>query len=150
MPTPTLRPELVRKKLKGIRFDLEKLRALAGENLRALPYEEERLTNAERRLERMINRAIDINLHLIRASGAPPPNDYTESFQRLGELKIIAPELARDLAPAAGARNILIHAYDDVDTEEFLSSVEDALRLFPQYLAHIEQYLDAGGTPPQP
>lgn len=143
----TLRPELVRKKLKGIRFDLEKLRALAGDNLRALLCEEDRLTNAERRLERMINRAIDINLHFIRASGALPPNDYTESFRRLGELNIITPELAQDLAPAAGARNILIHAYDDVDMEEFLSSVEDALRLFPHYLARIEHYLDTGGAP---
>ena len=111
------------------------------------PYEqlvtdEVQSTIAERRLERLINRALDINFHLIRAAGSPPPDDYTQSFLALGALNIIPPKLATAVAPAAGARNILIHSYDDLDAKRFYSSLEDALRLFPEYLRAIEKYIE--------
>lgn len=130
--------------MKGMLADIEELNTL----LAHYPYErlvtdELQCTVAERRLERLINRALDINFHLIRVAGAPPPDDYTHSFLALGQLKITASKLAADLAPAAGARNILIHSYDDLNAQRFYSSLEDAVRLFPEYLRAIEKYIEA-------
>lgn len=133
---------LIYQKCKAITVDYTRLHTL----LRATPpdkivFDEEKLTIAERRLERMINRAIDINFHLIRALGAPPPDDYTQSFRTLGTLKIIPIKLAHEMAPAAGSRNILIHGYDEIDYSQFISALKDAVRLFPKYVRAIERFV---------
>jgi len=70
---------------------------------------------AERFLERLIGRMIDINYHRITESGHPPPKDYDESFLHLGRLDILPPDLARRIAACAGLRNWIVHEYDDID-----------------------------------
>ncbi len=137
--------QLVHQKSKAILADILHLRSLVrGTPRDTLLLDEEKCTVAERRLERIINRAIDINFHLIRALDVPPPNDYTESFRALGRLGILPVKLANAIAPAAGARNILIHGYDDLDDTQFYSSLKDALRLFPRYIAAVERFIDQG------
>ena len=136
-----LRAELVRKKLKGMHFDINALRALTEDAVQNITEDEERMTLAERRLERTINRAIDINLHIIRAAGSPAPDDYTQSFLSLVSLNVISKELADNLAPAAGARNMLVHDYDEIEEQPFLSSVKHAISFFPEYMKSIEEYL---------
>src|SRR5690242_5337251 len=49
---------------------------------------------AERYLERMIGRMIDINYHLITDAGHAPPRDYYDSFTQLGGLRILPPAFA--------------------------------------------------------
>jgi len=66
----------------------------------------------------MIGRMIDINYHLIIETGHPPPPDYHASFSRLGDLKILEPELARRIARCAGLRNRLVHEYDEIDPQK--------------------------------
>lgn len=56
---------------------------------------------AERLLERIIGRMIDINYHLITEREGVPPKDFHESFIRLATLQVLPAELARALAPAA-------------------------------------------------
>lgn len=123
--------------------DVGRLRKLLEEH----PYEnlvEDEIvcTLAERRLERIVNRAVDINFHIIRSLGEPPPDDYTASFLDLAKLKVLPSSLARDIAPAAGARNVLVHEYDDLDTLKFYSSLKDAVRLFPKYIKAIEEWME--------
>jgi uncharacterized protein YutE (UPF0331/DUF86 family) len=136
-----LRPELIRKKLKGIRFDLEALRVLSEDSEHPIAGDEERSTLAERRLERIINRAIDVNLHIIRSAGSPAPEDYTQSFFELSKLKVISHDLAKQLAPAAGARNMLVHEYDEIEEQPFMSSIEYSLRFFPEYVDAVDRYI---------
>jgi uncharacterized protein YutE (UPF0331/DUF86 family) len=136
-----LRTELVQKKLKGIRFDLEQLHKVVNSKDGNFTADEEKMTLAERRLERIINRAIDINLHIIRSSGSPAPEDYTQSFLELAKLKVISHDLAKNLAPAAGARNMLVHEYDEIERQPFMSSVEHSLQFFPAYVKSVEEYL---------
>ena len=134
---------LVAQKSKMILADLADLADL----LRDIPYEAfitntVKTTLAERYFERMVNRAIDINFHLLRAAGLPPPDDYTKSFQQLATAHIVDPDLAQRIAPAAGARNILVHEYDDLDSIQFYSSLQNALEIFPKYLRKIANYVD--------
>jgi uncharacterized protein YutE (UPF0331/DUF86 family) len=140
--TVSLSKNLIRQKSKLILADVDKLQTL----LKSMPYEEfisdeESKTIAERRLERVVNRAIDINMHLIRATGSPPPDDYTRSFLELATLKILPAKLAQSVAPAAGARNVLVHEYDDLDAKMFYTSLINTVKLFPKYIKGIETYL---------
>lgn len=141
--TVSLSKNLIRQKSKLILADVDKLQAL----LKSMSYEEfisdeEAKTIAERRLERVVNRAIDINMHLIRSTGSPPPDDYTRSFLELATLKILPAKLAQSVAPAAGARNVLVHEYDDLDAKMFYTSLVNTVKLFPKYIQGIETYLE--------
>lgn len=138
----TLSKPFVRQKCKLLLSDLERLsRLLQKSSFEELISDEEKQTVAERRLERMVSRAIDINFHLIRSSGEPPPDDYTQSFLQLASLKILTPTFAKQIAPAAGARNVLVHEYDDLDAKLFYSSLKSAVKLFPKYVREIEKFL---------
>ncbi len=97
----------------------------------------------ERRLERAVGRMIDINCHVITASGHPPPADYHASFLKLGEIGVLDPEFARRIARAAGLRNRLVHDYEDLDPGKVFDALGDALRDVPIYLARANQYLKA-------
>lgn len=138
-----LRIEFVRKKLKGILFDLKELKTLDENPELDFTSDEKSMTLAERRVERIINHAISINLHLIRSSNAPSPDDYTKSFTDLAKIKILPSKLANNLAPSAGFRNLLIHEYDEVKIRPFESAISDTLKYFPDYVDVIEKYISS-------
>jgi uncharacterized protein YutE (UPF0331/DUF86 family) len=95
----------------------------------------------ERLLQELIEAAIDINSHLIVQSSKTTPDDYYESFIKVGELGIISPNLAEKLAPSAGLRNRLVHEYDLLDHSLVLESVKMAEELYPCYIKEIEEYV---------
>jgi uncharacterized protein YutE (UPF0331/DUF86 family) len=95
----------------------------------------------ERLLNLIIESAMNINSHLVVSSDQPPPESYFDSFIAAGKVGIISVELAQQLAPSAGLRNRLVHAYGDVDTAIVYRSITVALQLFPQYIKQIENYL---------
>lgn len=135
--------ELILQKCKLILADqLELTRLLSEHVYEELVSNKEYCGYSERLLERIVNRAIDINQHLLRAANAPSPDDYTKSFLALATIDVLPAKLAHDIAPAAGARNILVHEYDDLDSVLFYSSLKDAARLFPLYVEHVQAYLD--------
>ena len=96
---------------------------------------------AERLLQELIEAAIDINVHLISQTGHSVPDDYYQSFVKVGQLKIISSDLAQELAPSAGLRNRLVHAYDAIEDVLILQSVAMAEELYPRYVREIEDYL---------
>ncbi len=98
----------------------------------------------ERLLQELIEAAVDINLHLISQTGHSVPDDYYQSFVKLGDLKIISPELAQKLAPSAGLRNRLVHEYDAIEDGLILQSVAMAEELYAQYVKEIKDYLSKG------
>ena len=51
-------------------------------------------TLAERYLERMIGRMIDVNYHLLTESGEAPPRDYFDSFTALSRIGALPPDFA--------------------------------------------------------
>jgi uncharacterized protein YutE (UPF0331/DUF86 family) len=95
----------------------------------------------ERLLQELIEAAIDINIHLISATGHPSPDDYYESFIRMGELDIISLDLADRLAPSAGLGNRLVHEYDRLDHSMVLTAVKSAEDLYPKYIKEVNNYI---------
>jgi uncharacterized protein YutE (UPF0331/DUF86 family) len=90
----------------------------------------------ERYLERIINRAIDINQYLIAelaTKDTSPPLDYTETFLRLVDLGVFPPGFSKHIAKSVGTRNILIHEYNAIDYSSIYSSISDCLRDYHEY-----------------
>jgi uncharacterized protein YutE (UPF0331/DUF86 family) len=97
---------------------------------------------AERYLERMIGRMIDINYHLITESGFPPPTDDYQSFLQLERLGILSHDLAQRIAACAGLRNRIVHEYDEIDPARIHEALQAAVRDVPQYLARVHAHID--------
>jgi len=131
------------RKMVLITEDLRRLEALGQKGREEYLASEIDEALAERYLERMIGRMIDVNYHLLTESGEAPPRDYHESFVALSRLGALDGNFARRLAPCAGLRNRIIHAYDDLDAGRVYDSLRDAVADLPAYLAGIRSFLEA-------
>jgi uncharacterized protein YutE (UPF0331/DUF86 family) len=134
-------PTLVVRKINLISQDLDELLPISHKDLNQ--YLSNRIDEilAERYLERMIGRMIDINYHLITETGHPPPADYYQSFTRLGMLGVLPSAFAQQVAACAGLRNRIVHEYDEIEPGKIYEGLQAAVRDIPQYLAHIHQYI---------
>lgn len=135
--------DLVTRKLTLILADLKTLGALAAksrEEFLAAEYDE---LAAERLLERLIGRLIDVNYHLVVESGEPPPRDYHGSFAALGKLGALPPDFARAISFAAGLRNRIVHEYEAIDQSQIYDALRRAMEDVPRYVQHITTYLDS-------
>lgn len=133
--------ELVNRKLVMVAEDLARLEPLAVKPRDAYLASEIDETLAERYLERMIGRMVDVNFHLVVESGAAPPRDYFDSFVALGRLGFLAPDLARKLAPCAGLRNRIAHEYDALDPGLVHEALATAVTDVRDYLAAIRSFV---------
>jgi uncharacterized protein YutE (UPF0331/DUF86 family) len=97
---------------------LEPLRAKSKDDFAADPYLRDIV---ERNLEVAAQCVLDIAHRLIALSGQQKPRDYYEAILHLGEMGVVPPDFARQLAPLAGFRNILVHEYLQVDWNEVIS-----------------------------
>lgn len=102
----------------------------------------------ERNLEVAAQCCIDISHRIIVIEGADKPRDYREAILRMGELGVLPPDFADQLAPIAGFRNILVHEYLAVDWDEVYDNLVHLDALF-RFAALIRAWL-AGqpGTSP--
>jgi uncharacterized protein YutE (UPF0331/DUF86 family) len=132
---------LVRRKLATIARNLDDLAPIASLSMEAYRADRFRQKGTERLLQELIEAAVDTNLHLLRAHGAPAPTDYFQSFIQVGRAGIIPALLAEQLAPSSGLRNRLVHEYDRIDDTIVLASVREARERFPDYIAAIERHL---------
>lgn len=132
---------LVRRKLAVIVRDLADLASVAGLSLEEYRRDRFRQKGIERLLQEVVEAAVDINLHLVRAAGGPTPPDYHECFVAMGRAGILPAALAEDLAPAAGLRNRLVHEYDEIDDGIVLGAVRTAQARFGAYVEAVERYL---------
>lgn len=133
--------ELVTRKLVLIAGDLDGLGAIAAKPRAAFLESAFDQAVAERPLERIIGRMIDVNYHLITESGLPPPPDYYSSFLTLAKLGVVDQAFARRLAPSAGLRNRLVHAYEEIDPVKVFEALEPARADIVAYIQAVEAYL---------
>jgi uncharacterized protein YutE (UPF0331/DUF86 family) len=136
---------LVRRKLALIARNLDDLATVADLPLDAYVADRFRRKGTERLLQETVEAAVDINLHIARAEGAPASHDYYGSFVEAGRRGIIPPALAERLAPATGLRNRIVHEYDAIDDGIVLDAVSDAVRDFGEFVADVELWLASRG-----
>ena len=96
---------------------------------------------AERLLERIVGRMIDINYHLLTETGHPPPSDYYPSFTQLAVLGVYNAEFGRRIAGCTGLRNRIVHEYDDVDPQRVHEALATAMRDVATYLRAVQDYV---------
>ena len=86
---------------------------------------------------------MDINDHILVQQFNLEPITNKDSFLKIGECRVIATELATELAKSAGLRNILAHQYLKIDYVILFNSIQKALIQYPLYIQKITAYLDS-------
>ena len=88
-------------------------------------------------LERAVQLAVDLGLHLLVLSDIKPPATMSEVFSSLAVEKIISPELAAKLKGAVGFRNIAVHEYEEINWAIVSSILNGSLDDFRVFMAAI-------------
>ncbi|MGH3695826.1 MAG: type VII toxin-antitoxin system HepT family RNase toxin [Pseudonocardiaceae bacterium] len=67
---------------------------------------------------------IDLANHVIAADGHRVPRDYGDAFRVLAEAGVLDDELADRMVALAGARNLIVHLYAEVDDDRLARAVQ--------------------------
>lgn len=134
--------ELVERKISLILQDLEKLQDLAQLDLSDYLTDFKNEVLAERFLERIIGRMIDINYHVITEQTLSAPTDYHGSFVQLAKLSILQGKDSERFAKLAGLRNRLSHEYNGIDEAIIHRAVKELVAELPTYIEGIRIFLD--------
>lgn len=140
----TLNAAIVQERLRHIRDlldDLDKVGEVTAE----------RLTNdrvirhaVERIITQLVDLAVSINSHIVATKRGQAPGTYRESFGAVAEVGAISTELAGELAPSAGLRNILTHEYVAIDVALVARAVPAMRDAYGRYVAEVARFLLAG------
>jgi uncharacterized protein YutE (UPF0331/DUF86 family) len=136
--------KFIEEKIMLIEKEFDNLEKLAKFSFQEIIGDFLKQNSLERILEKIINRAIDINQHLITELSKEelPPQNYKETFLKLAELKIYPEKFAENISKSVGTRNILIHEYDEVDYSQIYGSISDCLKDYHQYCDYILKFLE--------
>lgn len=135
--------EAVRRHLVALDTALQYLRRYQGTSTAALVADQELLWAVERGLQRCAQNVLDISTHLVAGAGRDTP-DYATALDELGRLGVLPPEFVARFRGVAGFRNVLVHAYLEVDIELVRELLVDRLGDFVDYARYVEAYLARG------
>ncbi len=133
--------EILMKKLEEIFTQLAFLQELIKIEKSALFANPRELYFAERVMERLINAALDINMHLLSDLKNTVSENYFDSFIKLADLEVYPQEFGKKIAPASALRNILSHEYQELDPEKFHQSLKIALDDFEKYANYVKIFI---------
>lgn len=125
---------LLTKKLELLKGYLAELKALCLVPDQEILDDSLKYHTAERLLQLVTDTAVDINIHLIRESGGPAPDDLQSTFLTLGQKGILPVDLAEKMAPVVGLRNRIVHRYDTLSRADFVGLLKKNLTDFERYL----------------
>lgn len=140
-----INPIFVKRKISLIQDDLANFAHFARYSFDEIAKDHIKQAATERFLERVVNRAIDINQHLIAelaTKDTSPPKTYTDTFIILADLGVCPKDFAAEISKSVGTRNKLVHEYDKVDQISIYNSIADCLRDYQQYCGYLLKFLE--------
>lgn len=134
----------IKRKISLIQDDLARFANFARYSFDEIAADFVKQAAVERFLERVVNRAIDINQHLVAelaSKDTSSPKNYTETFTKLADLGVYSENFSKEISKSVGTRNILVHEYDKIDSHLVYSSLADCLRDYTKYCDYILEFL---------
>lgn len=116
---------------------LKKYKGITAGELKENP---EKSAAIERFFQLSIEAVIDIANLLNAEYRFRPAKDARESIVILGEEGILSKEFAEDFSGVAGFRNILVHAYLDIDHNKVVENLNH-LKDFEKFSQEVAKYL---------
>lgn len=102
----------------------------------------------ERILSALVDLAAAINTHIVVATMGQAPPDMRSSFRMAAQRDVIDSTLAAKLSSSVGLRNVLVHAYVELDVAVLLEAVPLAREQYGTYVTQVARWVrsqdDAG------
>lgn len=95
----------------------------------------------ERIVSQLVDLAAAVNAHAAAAVTGSAPGDVRTSFAAASTAGVIDGSLADALAPSAGLRNVLVHAYIDLDVSRLVAAVPLAREQYGEYVRQVARWL---------
>ena len=131
---------LVRRHLAALDAALTRVGRFAGRSQAAMRGDLDALWAVERGLQLCAQNALDIATHIAATSGAEAA-DYASSVDRLAEIGVLPADFAARFRGIAGFRNVLVHAYLELDLVVLHAVLNDRLGDFARFAEHVEAWL---------
>lgn len=135
--------EVVLRRLREIDRRVVSLRSSKANDRVAFSEDLDLQAQVERHLQVAIQAAIDVAIHILADDTGDTPDDYGSAFVLLARHTALPQRLADRLRLAAGFRNVLVHAYVDIDAEQVWKHLNDVQDL-TEFAEHIVAYLSDG------
>ena len=146
-----LDPAAVASKLRAMRRLLDELDRLGPVDARRFAREYATQLIVERVVSQLVDLAAGINAHVLAVETGAVPADVRRSFGAAAAAGLICEDLAVELAPSAGLRNVLVHAYLDLDVARLVAAVPLATEQYGEYVRQVARWLtDRAERPPGP
>jgi len=131
---------VVRRHLLALEEALQVLRGHQGRSVEELISDPEERWIVERGLQLCAQNALDVATHIAVSTGRDVA-DYAAAIDRLAEMGILPQNFAVRFRRVAGFRNILVHAYLDVDVALLHRLLNEDLDDFSAFARHLRSYL---------
>lgn len=100
------------------------------------------LHTLERYLQLIVDAVLDINNHLIKELDLELAKDLKGTFQILADNNILQKEFVQKISGVVGLRNQIVHQYEKIDSQKFISDFRKHNDDFDEYFRQIISYLD--------
>jgi uncharacterized protein YutE (UPF0331/DUF86 family) len=138
-------PESVTARLRLMRDALDDLESLGDVDARRLAEDRIARRVVERLIAHLVDTAAAINAHLSGAALGRAPRDLADSFDLAVEAAVLPADLGGRLRQSAGMRNVIVHAYDDLDLDLVAKAIPAAKADFGTYVSTVATYLRRRG-----
>lgn len=138
----TIDAAVIQERLRLIRDLLADLDVVGGVTSERLQRDRIVRHAVERILTQLVDLAVSINSHIAAEKDGRAPATYRESFGAAARAGAISIELADELAPGAGLRNVLTHEYVAVDLALVARAVSLARDGFRRYVTEVARFLE--------
>ena len=137
-----VRLDLVREKIRRLRGTLAML-------ARVMPYDASALTDRDAidlvafRVYLVVQEAVDIASHIISDEGWGPAPSLRDHFVILQQRGVIDAPLAGELSAAVKVRNVVAHAYTEIDASKLHEAATELAPLGERYCASVLSWAEA-------
>ncbi|MFH5802250.1 DUF86 domain-containing protein [Haladaptatus sp. CMAA 1911] len=97
----------------------------------------------ERRFVKMTEASIDIGEELVKYERGQPPRSNPESMRALGEIGVLTPATAEQMAQGARFRNVLSHTYGRIIDHDTVYNALQDLERYRTFVVEIRDYLES-------
>ena len=132
---------LVRARLRMLDEAIQNLRRHRGQPAEVLRTDLDEQWAVVRGLQLCAQVVLDVSTHIAASAGHDVP-DYAAAVDAVGRLGVLTAEQSPRLRGIAGFRNVLVHAYAELDLDVVHQVLNDRLEELAAFGTSVEAYLD--------
>ncbi len=137
----TLRRPAVEARLRRLQNVIRRLRKLQAIPLAQFREDEDAQWLAERGLHLGCQIVLDVGNHVLSGAFGRPAETYEQILSGLGREHVLSEALVEEVGGLGGFRNILVHAYLDLDPERVWEVLQRAPDRFERFAREVSGWL---------